>query len=203
MTPDELQDLTHHLVDAHEKVTKRLRRRPRKAAKDLCQEFRTLLQRQDFWSQLAITSKELEPSQAKANEILGDIKRLARTESEILTKLGIDQTQIGDVISSVYDAVALAEARTADTSPQGIRNLHGRLSTATDLICATSRGPVLQTMDFIVSKKGALTLAGLGIGTANIWFALTADGGAISHASIKVAVAVAHNHLGGIIHLLS
>jgi hypothetical protein len=48
-------------------------------------------------------------------------------------------------------------------------------------------------MDYVVSAKGAL---------ANIWCAVTLDGGAISHASIKVAVGVAHGHLGGIIHLL-
>jgi hypothetical protein len=202
MTPDELQDLTHHLVDAHEDVTKHLRRRPRKAAKGLCQEFRTLLQREDFWNQLTITTRQLEPLQKDANEILGDIKRLIRTESDILAKLGIDESAIGNIIKNVYDAVDIAEARTADTSPQGIRNLQDRLSTATDLICKTSKGPILHAMDYVVSAKGALTLAALGIGAANIWCAVTLDGGAISHASIKVAVGVAHGHLGGIIHLL-
>jgi hypothetical protein len=202
MTPDELQDLAHHLVDAHESATKHLRRRPRKAAKDLCQEFRILLQYQDFWNQLTATAKELEPQQVSANEILGDIKRLILTETKILTKLGVDQSQIGHILSSVSDAADIAAARHADISQQGVRTLQATLSTATDLICTMSRGPILHAMDFVVSKEGAIILAAFALCVANLWFALVGDGGAISHVSIKVAYAVAHGHLGAIVHLL-
>lgn len=98
--------------------------------------------------------------------------------------------------------MALANARTADTTPAGIRNLQDRLGKATDLICKASRGPLLQTVDFVMSKKGALTLAALGVGGANIWFALTTDAGALSHVSMKIAAAAANGHLGMIIQLL-
>jgi len=202
MTGDELQDLTQHLVDAHHTITEHLRWRPRRAAKDLCKEFRVLLERGDFWNQFEKTGQELERFRDAADEMLGNIRNLVTDEAEVLARLGIDQAQIGNIVSSVYDAVDLANARTADTTPPGIRNLRDRLGKATDLICQTSRGPLLRTMDFVVSKKGALTLAALGLGGANIWFAVAADGGALSHVSMKIAVAAANGHLGGIIQLL-
>ena len=159
MTGDELQDLTQHLVDAHHTITEHLRWRPRRAAKDLCKEFRVLLERGDFWNQFEKTGQELERFRDAADEMLGNIRKLVTDEAEVLARLGIDQAQIGNIVSSVYDAVDLANARTADTTPPGIRNLRDRLGKATDLICQTSRGPLLRTMDFVVSKKGALTLA--------------------------------------------
>jgi hypothetical protein len=202
MKPEELQDLTQHLIDAHDTITGHLKWRPRRAAKDLCKEFRNLLQRGDFWNQFETTAAELEKFQRPANEMLGNIKQLITDETKILAQLGVDEAQIGSIISSIYDALDLANARTADTTQVGIRNLRDRLGTATNLICKTSRGPLLRTMDFVVSKKGALTLAALGLGGANIWFAVTADGGALSHVSMKVAATVAGGHLGGIIDLL-
>jgi hypothetical protein len=199
---EELQDLTQHLIDAHGKIEGHLRWRPRRAAKDLCQEFRILLERGDFWNQFETTAKQVQRFEKEADNMLGNIKTLIADETEILARLGADQSQIGSILSSVYDAIDIAAARNADITSQGIRNLWDRLASATDLICRTSRGPILQTLDFVVSKKGALTIAALGLGGANIWFAVTADGGALSHVSMKVAVAAAHGHLGGILGLL-
>ena len=70
MTPDEMKEFTGHLVDAHEGITDRSKWRPRKAAKDLCQEFRILIQKGDFWDQMAKTGDELQKYQAEADEML-------------------------------------------------------------------------------------------------------------------------------------
>lgn len=202
MKPEELQELTQDLIDAHGRIEGHLRWRPRRAAKDLCQEFRILLERGDFWNQFEETARRLQPFEKEADDMLGNIGTLIADETKILARLGVDQSQIGSILSSVYDAMDIVAARSADTTPQGIRNLQDRLASATKLICTTSRGPILQTLDFVVSKKGALTIAALGLGGANVWFAVTADGGALSHVSMKVAVAAAHGHLGGILGLL-
>ncbi len=89
MTPDELKDLTQHLIDAHERITGHLKWRPRRAAKDLCKEFRVLLERGDFWNQFAKTAAELEQFKKPADEMLGNIKRLVSDETEILARLGV------------------------------------------------------------------------------------------------------------------
>jgi len=202
MTAEELQELTQHLIDAHGTVIDHARWRPRKAAKDLCEEFTDLLSRGDFWNQMETTAEALEHFQKAEEGILGNVRSLIADEARVLAKLGVDLVQSGEIISSVYDAMDLARVRTADTTPQGIRNLKQRLQDATKLICTSSRGPILHTMDFVISKRGALTLAAFGLGGANIWFAVAADGGALSHVSMKIAVAAAHGHLGEIIGLL-
>ncbi len=170
MTHEELQELTQHLIDVHETVTGHLTRRPRKAAKDLCQEFRVLQQRGDFWNQFEKTAKDLEQYRNEADQILNNVRKLTADEAQIFSRLGVDDSQIGNVLSSVCCAVSIAEMRTADMAPLAIRNLQERLNSATQLICKNSRGPILHAVDFVVSKKGALALAGLGLATANIWF---------------------------------
>jgi hypothetical protein len=161
-----------------------------------------VLERGDFWNQFEKTAEDLEQFREAADEMLGNIRKLVTDEAEILARIGVDESQIGNIVSSVYDAMDLANARNADTTPPGIRNLRDRLGKATGLICEVSRGPILQTLDYVTSKKGALTLAALGLGTANLWFAVAGDGGALSHVSMKVAAAAAHGQLGGIIELL-
>jgi len=198
MTPEDLQELTHRLVDAHELAKKRLRRRPRKAAKDLCREFRTLVGRQDYWTELADQSERLARHREEADQILQDIKQLVLLENEILGRIGIDEATAGTTIADVVDAVDLVAARNADIGPQSVRNLQDRLRTTTELICNMSRGPILRGVDFVVSKKGAKALGACGLGAANLWFAITADGGAVSSASIKVANSIADIQLGAI-----
>ena len=203
MTPDQVKELAQELIDAHGTIAEHLKSRPRRAAKDLCQEFRKLVQREDFWNQLTITSRELERHKREADELLGNIIKLVQEESSILARLGTDQSQIGDVISSVYDAVDLVNVRDADTGPQGIKNLQGRLGAATELVCKHSRGPLLHAVDFVCSKKGAAVIAGFAVIAGNVWFAMAADGGVLSHASIKAGTTIAHAHLEGIIALFS
>jgi hypothetical protein len=203
MTPDQVKELTQELIEAHGTIAEHLKSRPRKAAKDLCEEFRKLLQREDFWNQLTITSRDLERHAPEADKVLGNIVSLIQDESSILARLGTDYSQIGAVISSVYDAVDLVKVRNADTSPQGIKNLQGRLGTATELICAHSRGPLLHALDFVCSKKGAAAIAAFALIAGNVWFAVAADGGVLSHVSIKVGTTIAHAHLEGITALLS
>jgi hypothetical protein len=61
----------------------------------------------------------------------------------------------------------------------------------------------LQATDYLISRKGATTVAALGLGTANVWFAVTADGGALSSASVRIAVAVATGKLEDIAGIIS
>jgi hypothetical protein len=195
MTPDELRDLTHRLLETQQQIVQQQRWRPRKAAKTLCAELNYLQQRGDFWSELASTADKLSPHREKADALLLDVKSLFREEAAILARLGVDAADIGDTLSLVFDAVDLTRAREIDTTAQGIRNLQDRLSRTAELVCAASRGPLLQAADYLVSRKGATTVAAIGLGTANLWFAVTADGGAVSSASVKVAVAVATGKL--------
>jgi hypothetical protein len=202
MTAKELKDFTKDLVDTQGEITGHLKHRPRRAAKDLCQEFRALLLRGDFWDQLGKTGQNLQEFRGPASEMLGNMKQLVIAEAKILARLGIKPTETGIIMDDIFDALPDGGAANADITPAGIRNLHRRLSSATDLICEASRGPILRTIDFVTSKKGAATIGALALGGANVWFAITADGGALSHVSMKVAVAAAHGHLSGIIQLL-
>lgn len=102
---------------------------------------------------MAKTGDELQKYQAEADQMLGNIKRLVEDETKILSRLGIDQSEIGNILTDTFDGFTFANARNADIRPAGIRTLQHRLADATKLICSASRGPILHTIDFLTSKK--------------------------------------------------
>lgn len=202
MEPDELQKFIHRLVDAHADITRHLKRRPRKAAKILCEEFRFISQYAPFWEQLTTTAQELAEHGKGADELVKSVRPLLEAEASIFAQLGIDHSDAGAILANVYGGFRVARALDADLSPDGIKLVQDQFNSATHLICDASRGPIRGAFDFVLSKKGAMVIGGVGLGAANLWHAVTPGGHPqTATASLKVAGSIINGDLSGILEL--
>lgn len=113
--------------------------------------------------------------------------------------MGVDQSLIGNALGDICHALRIADAAKEPIRADAILNLKSRLEAARDLVCRVSRGPILGTMDFVLSKKGATVIAGVGILAANLWHMyVAADGHHVSGGSVKIAISAINGDLGGI-----
>lgn len=195
MTDAELRKLTDRFIRRHAEASKAINWwRPKKAARILCQEFRYLLARDDFWHELGTTGERLEQHEEAARRLLANFKELLHLESEALVRLKADDVDAKAVLASVYAAMRLVEARDMRVNRDSVMVLRGLMDGAASKICKASEGVLQHAATLVFSKKGALALAGGGVAAANL--AILEPVTAL--ASLKAALSVAKGELGGI-----
>jgi hypothetical protein len=194
MTDTELKKLTDRLVLRYGQASKAMSWRPKKAARVLCQEFRYLLARDDFWQELATTGERLDEHEKGARQLLESFHDLIRLESEALVRLKADDVDAKAMLTSVYAAMRLAEARDMKVNRDSVMVLRALFDGATTKICKASEGFFQHAATLVFSKKGALALAGGGVAAANL--AILEPVTAL--ASLKAALSVAKGELDGL-----
>jgi hypothetical protein len=190
------------LVMAHERVREALtQKKPRRAAKVLCEELTWLSDdKGSFWARVADASDELQRYREQEREVLRNVTRLMEQEGAIFERLGIDASEYGPIIATVYGRITEANRTLQDPSPQAIGVLHDDLKKATKLICEHTKGPIRETLEWCFTWKGATAIAGAATIGANIG-AMMADGGVLSWTSLKAGYDAARGEIDGIIGL--
>jgi hypothetical protein len=193
MNEDELRKLTDRFVQRHAQASKAMNWRPRKAAKILCLEFRYLLTRDDFWHELASRGERLERHEKDARQLLGNMKELIALECDALVRLKADDVDAKAMLANVYAAMRLVEAQNTEINRDSVAVLRALFNGATGKICAASEGFMQHATALVLSKKGALALAGGGVAAVNL--AILEPVTAL--ASLKAALSVTKGELDG------
>jgi len=205
-----------HLLSAYDRVQKNLdvdrgslfakirhgKRPERKAAQILCDELSWSVNERDrFWNGLERYSESLAEYRELEAEVFSNLERLIEQETEVFRRLDIEDERSRGVIAQTYDAFTIVYEY-ENPSPAALNNLRYRLSHATELICAASKGPLKRTFDKLSGNKGARIFAGSAVSTASVLVAVMGEGGILSWASLKAGYNVMRGDVEGLIDVL-
>lgn len=175
------------------------------SARLLCEEFKRLLNMQSYWQDMGSTIAEINSKHAvQGRKFLGNLVRLVDAESQVFSKLDINDEDSRLVLGNAYGSLklAMAQSKEYDPSPETFSNLKSALDRAKQVVCKNSKGRLARVRNFLLSWKGVRVLAGGATLTANVLI-FPHDGGAISWASVKAGIIIMKGNLEDLTDILS
>ena len=194
------------IFTAHQRASDTLNRGFTKdAAKILCAELRRILTLQSFWQDVQSAMPSINKNAESGRLLLRNLNQLIEDETRAIDKLRIGNKAAAGVLKDVFAGISIADMALgsgANTTAKSLQDLERDLRLATELICKATKGKLATLRDAIMTKKGLLALAGIGIISADVLI-FTQDGGVFSWTSVKLGHAVASGNTKDVIDILS